>query len=214
MTFFILPTVCHQTVCFIVHDNNFPPIKNEYYNNRVQMKNIKTVTQNSPSLYLDIETNVSGEVTVIGMYARGMGLVQLVRPNIDEDELMRALPKAKTLYTYNGHCFDLPILRKQFGVDLREHYQSVDLRFACQKVGWKGGLKKVEQQLGIKRKLTDMNGYDAVWLWEQYWIENDSQALKTLLVYNREDVMNLVQIRRALARIPQDSQSIVKGVGR
>lgn len=160
----------------------------------------KSTPSQTPSLYLDIETNFSGEVTIIGMYARGMGLVQLVRPNIDAEAFLSVLPKAKTLYTYNGHCFDLPVLRKQFGVDLREHFDSIDLRFACQKVGWKGGLKKVEQQLGIKRKLEGVNGYDAVWLWEQYWIENDARALKTLLAYNREDVLNLVHVHRALTK--------------
>jgi len=152
------------------------------------------------SLYLDIETNYSGEITVIGMYAKSIGLVQLVRPNISADELLNALPKVKRLYTYNGHCFDLPVIRKQFGVNLREHYESIDLRFACQRIGWKGGLKKVEQQLGIDRKLPGMDGMAALWLWEQYWIENDKSALKTLLTYNKEDVMNLIAVRQALKK--------------
>lgn len=150
------------------------------------------------SLYLDIETNYSGEITVIGMYAKSIGLVQLVRPNISADELLRVMPRVKRLYTYNGHCFDLPVIRKHFGVNLREHYESIDLRFVCQRVGWKGGLKKVEQQLGIERKLPGVDGMAALWLWEQYWIENDKRALKTLLTYNKEDVMNLIALRKAL----------------
>jgi uncharacterized protein YprB with RNaseH-like and TPR domain len=152
------------------------------------------------SLYLDIETNYDGEITVLGLYAKSIGMVQLVRPNIMGEDLLRALPKAERLYTYNGHCFDLPVIRNRIGIDLRERFDSVDLRFVCQRIGWKGGQKKVEQQLGIKRKLPGLDGMAALWLWEQYWIENDSRALKTLLHYNREDVMNLVHIHRALKR--------------
>ncbi len=39
------------------------------------------------SLYLDIETNYSGEITVLGMYAKSIGMVQLVRPNISPEGL-------------------------------------------------------------------------------------------------------------------------------
>lgn len=152
------------------------------------------------SLYLDIETNQSGEITVIGMYERSMGLVQLVRPDITDEGLISALPQVERLYTYNGHCFDLPVIRSRLGVNLRERYESVDLRFACQRIGWKGGLKQVEKQLGISRKSSGMDGRDAVWLWEQYWIENDRRALKLLLAYNREDVLNLVRVHRALKK--------------
>lgn len=150
------------------------------------------------SLYLDIETNYSGEITVVGMYSRRTGFIQLVRPQITADDLLDALPRVERLYTYNGHCFDLPVIQKQFGVNLRERYQSIDLRFACQRAGWKGGLKKVEQRLGIERKLPDVNGWAALWLWQEYWIENNKGALKTLLAYNREDVLNLIAVRKAL----------------
>lgn len=153
-------------------------------------------------LYLDIETSYSGQITVIGFYARGCGLVQLVHPDLGREELLAALPPASQLYTYNGHCFDLPVIRKAYGVDLRGVYESVDLRFACQRAGWKGGLKKVEAQLGITRELPGVDGWAAMGLWEQYWIENDRRALDTLLAYNREDVMNLVKVRRALQTSP------------
>lgn len=150
------------------------------------------------SLYLDIETNYAGEITVLGVYAKSIGMVQLLRPNITEQDLLRVLPAGGKLYTYNGNCFDLPMIRKRLGVNLREQYDCVDLRFACQRIGWKGGLKKIEQQLGIPRKLPEVTGMMAPWLWEQYWIENDQKALQLLLDYNREDVMNLRLVRKAL----------------
>jgi uncharacterized protein YprB with RNaseH-like and TPR domain len=152
----------------------------------------------SSSLYLDIETNNAGSVTVIGIYTRRVGLRQYIRPDIDPDQILDALPSAGTLYTYNGHCFDLPILRKEFGIDLRERYHTIDLRFECQRIGWKGGLKQVEQQQSIPRKTAGLDGSAAVWLWDQYWLENDKQALKLLLAYNRDDVVNLVRVHRAL----------------
>jgi uncharacterized protein YprB with RNaseH-like and TPR domain len=150
------------------------------------------------SLYLDIETNYAGEITVLGFYSRGTGMVQLVRPEISPEAVLDALPARGRLFTYNGHCFDLPVIRSRLGVDLRKQYESVDLRFVCQRVGWRGGLKKVEERLGIPRQLPGLDGWAALRLWEEYWIENDKRALAILLQYNRDDVMNLVQVHKAL----------------
>ncbi len=58
--------------------------------------------------------------------------------------------------------------------------------------------RAVEQRLGIKRKLKDINGYDAVWLWWQYRNEYDENALLTLLEYNKEDVINLKALKERL----------------
>ncbi len=61
-----------------------------------------------------------------------------------------------------------------------------------------GGLKGVERQLGLKRKLPDMNGYQAVRLWWKYVDSFDLDALNTLLEYNKEDVINLKTLRDIL----------------
>ncbi len=54
-----------------------------------------------------------------------------------------------------------------------------------------GGLKKVEQTLGISRDTAGINGIDAMNLWERFSRRRDQCALATLLQYNREDVENL-----------------------
>ena len=49
----------------------------------------------------------------------------------------------------------------------------------------------MEQTLGIPRKLTEINGLEAVRLWWRYVNDYDKDALKTLCEYNKEDVVNL-----------------------
>ena len=61
-----------------------------------------------------------------------------------------------------------------------------------------GGLKAVERQLGIYRRLKEVNGYEAVRLWCKYVNDYDMDALATLLEYNQEDVVNLRALRYRL----------------
>lgn len=143
------------------------------------------------TIYLDIETAWSGAITVIGMYSRERGLVQLVGDDITHDALAELLPAGSALVTFNGHCFDLPVIRRELGLDTRARCASRDLRFMAKRVGLTGGLKAIEVQLGIPRRLAGMNGMDALYLWERYRREGDRHALATLLAYNEEDVVNL-----------------------
>ena len=61
-----------------------------------------------------------------------------------------------------------------------------------------GGLKAVEQQLSIPRRLKDVTGREAIILWERYHNYNDQEALRLLLEYNKEDVINLKALRERL----------------
>jgi uncharacterized protein YprB with RNaseH-like and TPR domain len=70
--------------------------------------------------------------------------------------------------------------------------------FACWKKKLKGGMKSVEQQLGIKRNLKDVDGYMAVLLYFDYINNGNKAALETLLEYNKEDVVNLHFMRTLL----------------
>ncbi|HEY9720905.1 MAG TPA: ribonuclease H-like domain-containing protein [Oscillatoriaceae cyanobacterium] len=150
------------------------------------------------ALYLDVETTYQGKLTVIGLHHAGIGTVQLVGPEITTERLLDVLPMAICVYTYNGDRFDLPIIKAQLGVDLKQRYRSVDLMHLCHRAKLYGGLKRVEERLGIGRKLTGLSGKDAVALWYQYEKTGDEEALATLLAYNREDVENLHQLREAL----------------
>lgn len=152
------------------------------------------------SLYLDIETDWRGRVAVVGFYSRATGLVQLVGRDVTAAALLRALPACRRLFTFNGHSFDLPLIRRQLGLDLRMRYESVDLRYCCARAGWRGGQKVIERLLGIDRELPGLDGRDAQRLWARFTERDDARALASLLRYNREDVMNMVRIRAALRR--------------
>ncbi len=158
--------------------------------------------------YLDIETtglSRNDEITVVGVYLCGnedTRFVQLVGQEIAADSLLEALSGASVVYTYNGKSFDLPFIRRRVGVDLAERFRHHDLMHDCWKCNLMGGFKAVERQLGIERKLEDMDGRQAVRLWWRYVDYFDLDALKTLLEYNKEDVLNLKVLRERLPRLP------------
>lgn len=154
--------------------------------------------------YLDIETTGCSrysDLTVVGV-----GLVQgtqqrfgqLFGGRIDADGVLGLLDGVDEVYTYNGSRFDLPFIRSKLGLDLRRRFRHTDLMYDCWRKDLKGGLKVVEQKLGIARERPDVNGYLAVQLWWNYVNDNDMESLRVLLDYNREDVMNLHVLRERL----------------
>lgn len=143
--------------------------------------------------YLDIETTGDSwyhqEVTVIGLYD-GREFQQFVLGE-NLQEFRSIINRYQVLITFNGLQFDLPVLRNYFG-DLSLDQAHIDLRFVLARLGYKGGLKRIEPQMGILRPpdLEDLDGYDAVLLWQRYQ-RGDYTAREVLLRYNREDVINL-----------------------
>jgi uncharacterized protein YprB with RNaseH-like and TPR domain len=152
--------------------------------------------------YLDIETTgltPSGcDITVVGIYlchGDEARVIQIVGRDICADGILEALAGIDVIYTYNGSRFDLPFIRSRLGVDLEDIFAHRDLMYDCWKRGLFGGFKSVERQLGIPRKLADVNGYQAVRLWWRYVESFDTDALNTLLEYNREDVINMKYLK-------------------
>ncbi len=155
--------------------------------------------------YIDIETTGLSrdycDITIIGIGFEKAGrvvTVQLMGNKLSERKLMRTLRGVDRIYTYNGSRFDLPFIKTKLNVDLKQAVEHRDLMYDCWKHNLKGGLKAVERRLGIKRKLADMNGYMAVRLWWRYYNYDDREALDKLLLYNRQDVINLRKIRLKL----------------
>jgi uncharacterized protein YprB with RNaseH-like and TPR domain len=151
--------------------------------------------------YLDIETGREGQVTVVGIYREDRGLVQLVGGAITDVSVWEALEGADTLCTFNGDRFDLPILERAVRLDLRGAFRSLDLLRECRRVGITGGLKQIEVRFGIARESRGMSGWDALNLWARYEHEADEAALRQLLAYNREDVMNLLTLERLVVGV-------------
>ena len=141
---------------------------------------------------------------MIGMYRADMGTVQLVGGGVNDLNLYRALEGVDTICTYNGTCFDLPVIRKHLRVDLRQDFKHYDLMYACRKQGLRGGLKKVELQLGIVRSTVGMSGWDAPRLWQRYEHRDDRKALELLLRYNRDDVIHLPRVHAYIDILPDE----------
>jgi uncharacterized protein YprB with RNaseH-like and TPR domain len=155
--------------------------------------------------YLDIETTglspSFNAITVIGIFRCNGAkeeFIQLVGEDVTRDNLVCALRNVRTIYTYNGARFDLRFIRDVLDIDLAEEFEHVDLMFHCWKQNLYGGFKAVELQLGINRDLQGISGYDAVLLWRNYRRYDDQDALDLLLKYNREDVVNLRELREKL----------------
>jgi uncharacterized protein YprB with RNaseH-like and TPR domain len=142
--------------------------------------------------YLDIETTGMSasydNITVIGLYD-GESLFFYVKDR-NLDAFREDIDKYKVIVTYNGKCFDIPFIREAMGLAM--NHAHIDLRFVLASLGFSGGLKGCERQVGIHRgEVTGLDGYDAVLLWNLYWSTGNEKALETLLAYNLQDVVNL-----------------------
>lgn len=151
-------------------------------------------------VYLDIETSYRNEITVFGVYRENIGVHQLIGRDITRKGIFDILKGADVIYTYNGSRFDLPVIARRTGVNLSNHFEPHDLMYDCWKRNLYGGLKKVERVLGIKRDLYDIDGREAMALWEQFVWFKDKEALQKLLKYNKEDVVNLSLLRESLEK--------------
>ena len=159
--------------------------------------------------YLDIETTGlsphTSELTVVGLYVvperEKPRLFQPYGDQISSRWLKRALTDVDTVYTYNGRRFDLPFLEAKTGITIEKRWQHEDLMYACWRRGLYGGLKAVERLLGIGRTTTDIDGWMAVQLWRNYRFRGDRSSLERLLLYNKEDVMNLSKLRVKLSSV-------------
>ncbi len=161
--------------------------------------------KSSLEAYLDIETTglsaLTGAITVVGMYlcdTKNTRFVQLVGRDITSYSLLETLEGVDVIYTYNGRRFDLPFINVQLGVNLEELFDHRDLMYDCWRYNLRGGFKAVERQLGIPRKLVEVDGRMAVRLWWRYVDSFDLEALDTLLAYNKEDVVNLKELKERL----------------
>ena len=155
--------------------------------------------------YLDIETTGlspwDSNITVVGIHlcdGYDTSFIQLVGEDISYERVLEALEGANMLYTYNGSRFDLPFIYRRLGINLAKLFSHRDLMYDCWRSNLYGGFKGVERQLGIQRRLEDMNGYKAVRLWWRYVNDYDVDALATLLEYNKEDVLNLKALKERL----------------
>ena len=177
--------------------------------------------------YLDIETSYVGsfldnrlfkdfknhKITIIGIRivdGPSDSFIQLVGEDVTRERLLEALDGVEKLVTYNGRSipdkvkgyigFDFPVIAAQLGVVLDKLYEHTDLCPLCWKANLWGGLKAVEQTLGLKRQLPGKDGKWADEIWKKYQQTGAGKLLDELLAYNREDVFMLARLEEKLAQ--------------
>ena len=144
------------------------------------------------AVYLDIETNSFGHITVVGLYGRGCFTSLVKGDSLTRQRLCDELAQYDLLVTFNGTSFDLPVLLATFP-DVPLDQPHIDLCCLGRRLGYRGGLKVIETQLGIVRstELQGMSGADAGRLWNRWRHSRDEEARETLLAYNEADCVNL-----------------------
>ncbi len=157
-------------------------------------------------LYLDIETNggdfLSGFITTIATYDGNEIRYYVNGKNLDD--FITDVFNYKILITYNGKSFDIPFIQNFFNVEL--NHAQIDLRYILASLGFKGGLKSCEKQLGLLRDgLDGVDGYFAIHLWNDYYYNANQKALETLLAYNIEDSINLEKLMQISFNMKIDS---------
>jgi uncharacterized protein len=143
--------------------------------------------------FLDIETTglskEYNDVTVIGLYDGQESKIFVNGQNFDE--FPEEIKKYNMIISFNGICFDVPFLKSKFpNVDF--NHLHADLRWLMKRLGYTGGLKRIEKELDITRgeEIAEVDGREAVRLWYRYK-KGDEGALKTLIEYNKADIVNL-----------------------
>jgi uncharacterized protein len=175
-----------------------PGFLSDYFPNNLHWRVYEDLREDAA--YLDIETNGLSRyssITVIGIHRRkGSRWISLVKGmGLTSATLREAVEGVSMFVTYNGASFDLPFIRSRFSGCLPDvpHF---DLRFAAHRLGYPGGLKRLEHHLGINRdfEVTNLAGEDALIYWKMWERDRNRKALRLLRKYNREDVENLIPI--------------------
>jgi uncharacterized protein YprB with RNaseH-like and TPR domain len=178
--------------------------------------------------YLDIETNYVGKftdqqlfsdfknhlITVLGVRVIDKEedqFFQRVGVAITKQDLLEILGGVQRIVTYNGRSipdrlknrvgFDFPVIAAQLGVVLDKEFEHTDLVPECWRRNLYGGQKKVEQTLGLQRKLPGKDGAWASDAWRKYLETREENYLTELLTYNREDVFMLREIELKLQKM-------------
>ncbi len=143
--------------------------------------------------FLDIETSgYYGDITVLGLYDGYETKTMVKGFNLDPQTIKKELSKFDLIVTFNGSSFDLPVINRYYPNTIPD-IPHIDLRHCCSKLNLVGGLKKIEKQLNISRadEVQDLDGSEAVYLWQRWKSTGDKKHLNLLVQYNEEDIINL-----------------------
>lgn len=157
--------------------------------------------------FVDIETTglrPADRITTIAVLKNGH--LSVFVKDRDLHRFLGELRGVRLLATYNGTRFDLPFIRKEFGIDLAIPH--LDLMPVLAAHGYRGGQKQCEQTAGLRRQFSEgTDGAQAVNLWNRFVNDNSEAALDELKTYNAEDVVMLEKLaclayRRSMQTFP------------
>jgi uncharacterized protein YprB with RNaseH-like and TPR domain len=143
--------------------------------------------------FFDIETSgleADSTVTLVCCWHGDRPLRFLADENLDG--FLDLLEQMKLLVSFNGTGFDVPRVLDRFHIP-ELPCAHVDLRWLCHHAGWRGGLKRIERSLGLRRPsdLDGLGGAEAVWLWQTWAERRDERARRTLERYCSADTAML-----------------------
>jgi len=148
------------------------------------------------AMFFDIETTglvpEESDITVIGAIMNGEPATFVKGINLHEFPAYVA--QRPLLVSFNGIEFDVPFLQSHLP-EARLDQPHIDLRFVLRSLGYRGGLKAIEKELGLVRgaEIQDIDGMAAIRLWGRY-MQGDRDALDRLIAYNLADVSNLKEL--------------------
>ncbi len=144
--------------------------------------------------FFDIETSgmeCDSSITVIACLHRGE--VHVFSAEEDMTPFLEMLDEVRMLVSFNGASFDVPRVLRHYNVP-ELPCPHLDLRWLCHHAGFcGGGLKRIEQALGIVRppQLQGVDGAAAVALWHLWERTGNRRALEQLKTYCAADVVSL-----------------------
>lgn len=143
--------------------------------------------------FFDIETTglkpERNKTTTVSFYRNGESKTLIRGQDLKQEKLEQEFFESSLLVSFNGKRFDKPFLEKSFGISIENPH--IDLMYLFQRLGYSGGLKKIEKDLGVERELEDIDGREAIKLWKRYKKQGDKEALDKLVRYNQYDAENL-----------------------
>lgn len=154
----------------------------------------KSAQQKNRSIYLDCEWFIGGKLFLIGACYSDESTVQLFSSSLQRRRFQLLFHEVKNIFFYGP---DIGILEKNFRLNLRSNYRCFNLLKIFRQVlppqkSYK--LSALESKFGIHRKRCEYkkNMFDIFNDWR------NAEKRKRVLQYNREDVVNLMRLKRII----------------
>lgn len=147
-------------------------------------------------LYIDAEWYLNQRIFLIGYSHNHKKCMQIYGRKLNRNNFRRLLKKVTgTIFCYGP---DIGMLEKYFRLKIRKKFRCVNLMKVFKdfiKIG-SFKLKHLEERFGIKRKVMKYK-ISIFQIWKDW---KDAEMKKAVLLYNREDVINLVKLAMKVFR--------------